>query len=499
MNTQKKTASQSPGKFRAVWLLISLLLVASWVVQSMAAPDEQVTKKVFVVPIAGDVEPSLAAYIERALRDSHTQDALYVFEIDTFGGRVDAALQIVDTLLDIQHGQTIAFVQGKAISAGALIALSCQKLVMRPSTTIGDCAPISFSEEGPKMLGEKFQSPLRAKFRTLARRNNYPIKLSESMVTAEMEVIQIERDGEILYLDAQEYADLSEDEKKGITSKKTVVEKGELLTMDNVEALNLGFSSMTAQSIEEMLQELGVVDYDLVRMEQSWSEDFGRLIVKISPILMMIGLAALYMELKAPGFGIPGIIGILCLGLVFFNQYLVGLADHTELIIILLGIVLLGMEVFVIPGFGIAGIGGFFCIAVGLILSFQDFVIPDPQLPWQADILLSNTMVVLGSFLFAFFCTLLFLRYIFPQLGRVVEGPYLATTLSSSHVAKEQNDKPKVGERGEAITLLRPAGKVAIGDEVFDAISEGEFIEKGTAVYVHEVRANTIVVAKEDA
>ena len=95
----------------------------------------------------------------------------------------------------------------------------------------------------------------------------------------------------------------------------------------------------------------------------------------------------LYMEVSAPGFGIPGIIGITCLALVFLNQYLVGLADYTELLLLILGVLLLGFELLVIPGFGIAGIAGLVFIAAGAILAFQDFVIPDPSLPWQAEIL----------------------------------------------------------------------------------------------------------------
>ncbi|MBD3393885.1 MAG: serine protease, partial [Chitinivibrionales bacterium] len=148
-------------------------------------------KTVFVVPVTGNVDPGMAAFIARGAREASTEaDALLVIEMDTFGGRVDAALQIVDTLLNTPV-ETVAFVKTKAISAGALIALSCRRLVMKHTTTIGDCAPIALSNEGPRMLGEKFQSPLRAKFRTIARRNGYPETLAESMVTADMQVHKV--------------------------------------------------------------------------------------------------------------------------------------------------------------------------------------------------------------------------------------------------------------------------------------------------------------------
>jgi len=477
----------------ALTVLLGLLFLAA-----VGTPSTG-QRKVFVIPVEGDVEPAMAAFLERAVKQTAPfPDSLLVFEMDTFGGRVDAALDIVDTLLQAAPRKTIAFVKTKAISAGALIALACNDLVMRPSTTIGDCAPITYTGGEVKMMGEKFQSPLRAKFRTLARRNNYPPALAEAMVSPDMEVYAVTIEGQTRYLDSGEYADLPEKEKKEITSKKTVVAKGELLTMDDAEALKLGFSRLTADTIEEMLAARGVTDYQLVRIEESWSENFARLITKISPILLIIGLGALYIELKVPGFGLPGILGIICLGLVFFNQYVVGLANYTDLLLIVLGLILLAMEIFVLPGFGIAGIAGFLCIGIGMILSFQDFVIPDPSLPWEQDIMTSNIILVLGSFVTAFLLSLLFVRYLLPHLGRVVEGPYLSDTLADSRADSVEIKGVKPGDVGVAMTFLRPSGKVIIGNSYFDVVSEGEFLEKDTPVVVSEIKGNRIIVKRRE-
>ncbi|HIJ79328.1 MAG: serine protease [Desulfobulbaceae bacterium] len=478
--------------------LFLLLLVCIFF--SNVKVNGQGVKNVYVIPVAGDVEPAMAAFIERALNDSRQyQDALIVLEMSTFGGRVDAALSIVETMLAAAPRQTIAFVKDKAISAGALIALSCNRLVMRPNATIGDCAPITFAEDGPKMLGEKFQSPLRAKFRTLARRNGYPAKLAEAMVTAEMEIVRVRRGSETLYMEAREYEALPDKQKQELFDKKTVVAKDELLTMDHAEALAFGFSAHTADSIEEMLSALGIENFVITRVEQSWSESMGRFIEGMSPILLMIGLAALYLELKAPGFGVPGILGIICLGLVFFNQYLLGLADYTEFLIILIGLVFLAMEVFVLPGFGIAGLVGILALCVGLVLSFQDFVIPDPNLPWQQGILLNNLLQVFGACFLAFCLALLFLRFVFPKIGRMVEGPYLAATLAESHADSLVSRGVAVGEEGIAYTLLRPSGKVMIAGKLIDAITDGEFIDKESPVKVAKVKGNVVVVSRRDA
>jgi membrane-bound serine protease (ClpP class) len=501
MEMMKGTDYGNNGRGR-MWQILLLLMVAAGMVfflpGSGAVAGDQ-PRKVYVIPVAGEVEPAMAAYIDRAFRDTaESSEALFVLEIDTFGGRVDAALQIVDTLINAAPRRTVAFVANKAISAGALIALASNDLVMRPNTTIGDCAPITYSQEGPKVMGEKFQSPLRAKFRTLARRNNYPPTLAESMVTAEMEVYRVEMEGKTFYLDSQEIDNLLPEEQEKITSRKLVVAKGELLTMDDAEAIELGFSRMTAANIEEMLAGFGIEDYQIIRLEQNWSETLGRLIARFAPILLMIGLGALYTELKAPGFGVFGIIGIVCLGLVFLNQYLVGLADYTDLLFIILGVVLLAVEFLVLPGFGLAGAAGFACIAVGMVLSFQDFVVPDPQLPWQKEILTGNLIRVLGSFAAAMVVSLLLLRYVLPRLGIVIEGPYLAATLADSHAESEEAKGVHAGDRGTARTFLRPSGKVEIGREIIDVVTEGDFIEKGTPVVVSEIKGNRIIVRKAE-
>jgi membrane-bound serine protease (ClpP class) len=463
---------------------------------STAADPSPVSVPVYVIDVSGEVDPGMAAFVDRALEDiSGDSEAIIVAEIDTFGGRVDSALEIVDTFLKIPPEQSIAFVKKKAISAGALIALSCGRLVMMPATTLGDCAPITYSQEGPEMLGEKFQSPIRAKFRALAKRNGYPVKLAEAMVSMDKEVFEVEIDGEIVFMDTSDYDDLTDTEKAKITRKKTVVEEGELLTMDAEEAVALGFSKMTVQSMGEMLDQMGIKNYEIHRIEPNCSESMVRFIGRIAPILMMIGLAALYMEMKAPGFGLPGIVGLVCLAIVFLNQYMVGLADYTELLIIGFGLVLMGIEVFVLPGFGIAGFAGIVFLAVGLILSFQGFVLPDPSVPWELGILMDNVIEVVGAFLAAFLMGLLFIAYVLPRFSAARQGPFLETDLKSAHADSSETSKVKVGDRGIAMTFLRPSGKMKISGEIVDVVTENEFLEKGTPVMVDAIKGNRIIVA----
>jgi membrane-bound serine protease (ClpP class) len=441
----------------------------------------------------------MAAYISRATREgAGYPDPIFVLEMDTFGGRVDAALEIVDTLLNVEAGETIAFVKTKAISAGALIALACRRLVMKHGTTIGDCAPLTISSEGPKMLGEKYQSPLRAKFRSIAKRNNYPQTLAEAMVTETMVVYRVTKPDTVMYIDSIEFADMTEKQRARVVSKKTVVASGELLTMDDSEAVELGFSQMSVSSVEEMLSKMDIADYKLVRLDESWSETFVRFIGTIAPVLMMIGFAALYLEIKTPGFGVPGIIGIVCLGLVFAGQYLVGLADYTELLLIALGALLLAVELFVTPGFGLVGIVGMLVMAIGMILSLQDFVIPAPEFPWERRILERNVLTVLGSLLGSFVLIILFFRYVLPRISALVPGPYLSATLAQSHVDSDAPVSVMVGDKGTVTKPLRPSGWARIGERVYDVITDGEFIDKEQSIIVVQIRANTIVVARSN-
>ncbi len=477
-----------------IFFLTGLILFFSW---SMVFSSGY-RQKVYVIPVSGTVEPGMAAYIKRALDEiEDKENAVIVFNMDTFGGRVDSALNIVDTISNTPAKKTIAFVEKRAISAGALIALSSNLLFMKNNTIIGDCAPMIQTQEGQKMAGEKVQTVLRAKFRALAKKNNYPVKLAESMVSPDMEIYKIVIDSKAEFIDQKAWNDLTEKEREKISSKKTIVAKGELLTMDDAEAHDLGFSTKSVKNIEKALSAAGYESFDLMTIEESWSEGFVRFLQPFLPIMMLLGIGAVYTEIKAPGFGFPGVAGIILLGLVFFNQYLVGLADYTELLIIIIGVLLLGVEVFILPGFGIAGTIGLLIIASGLILSFQDFVLPDPELPWESALLMKNFAMVSASFLLAFLLSLFLIRFILPSFSRIVKGPYLDADLKSFQVDSTSALSLKEGDKGTAHTFLRPSGKIMVNNKKIDAIAMGEFIAQGTSIIIDKIDGNRIIVRPE--
>lgn len=480
---------------KTVWLMLISFAIYIAASDSVSAVQSN-TPTIVVIPVSGTVDPAMAAFVNRALQSSKEYpDRLIILEIDTYGGQVDAAFQIVDTLLNFQD-TVFSYVKTKAISAGALVALAGKKLIMKHGTTIGDVAPLTYSKDGAEMLGEKFQSPIRAKFRTLAKRNGYPETLTEAMVTKEISVYEVKFSDTTLYLDSIALSELNPTEKKKILSTKNVVSSTELLTMDDIEAQRFGFSSMSVSGFDEMISKLGYQDARIVRIQSSWSEKLASFIGTIAPILMMIGFAALYIELRTPGFGAPGIIGLICLAAVFFGQYMVGLADYTELLLLAIGALLLAIELFVTPGFGLMGIIGILAMVAGMVLSFQDFVIPKPQFPWQAKILMNNLLTVLASFLGSMVLTVLFFRYLFPRIGKVVQGPYLQETLADARVDSETESSLLIGQTGVVHSPLRPAGKARFNDELVDVVAEGEFIEKDSEVVVSQINGNRIVVIR---
>lgn len=458
------------------------------------------SQPIHVIPVSGEVGPAMATFIKRAVSQAISDHPQFIiFEIDTFGGRVDSALDIVDTILTVDKEVSVSYVKNKAISAGALIALASGRLYMKNGTTIGDCAPISYSKDGVQEMGEKFQSPLRAKFRALAKRNGFPQDLAESMVSKDKEIVQAVKDNTVYYFEKETFNELDPDEKERYQSLKTIVKKGELLTIDDVEAKNYSFSKASVADIDELFDTLGIDKQQVSNFRETWTEIIAGYLISLTPILMMIGLAAIYTELKSPGFGVAGAIGIVCLTLALSSQYMTGLANYMELLIIVLGFVCLAIEIFVIPGFGIAGIMGILFIFCGMVLTLQDFTLPNPELPWQLDIFIHNIMSVLAICIFSMLISVVAFRYLLPHVPYAGKGSFLKATLKDSHADSIETMQIRIGDKGIALSLLRPSGKADFNGNRVDVISEGEFINKGDMVEVISLTKNKVIVERRES
>lgn len=471
-------------------VLLSFLLAVS----SVFAADTPSKRSVWIT-LSGDVDQGMADYAKRAIAQAVAQSPdVIVFEINTFGGLLHSAFEIVDTITGIKGIPTVAYVTQKAISAGALIALSCNRLYMKPSTTIGDCAPIIQSQEGPQILGEKIQSPLRAKFRNLAQRNGYPELLAESMVTPELEVIQIKQGDSIRYLEAKEYEELSEEERKAWGTKKTLVRDGELLTMTDVEALTMGFSSGTPESENALLKTLDV--QKLERVEISWAEKLASFLASISPILMIVAFGLLYMEFQTPGFGMFGILGLAVLGVLVGGQYVTGLADKLPLVFLVLGVILFFVEIIFFPGTWVAGLAGLGFLITSVVLVLRDV---SPTMPGglefapSLDGLQRALILVVGSALVALIVPLVASRYVLPRMPAGF-SPMLQSGLADAVAPPETTISLRIGDLGVAVSMLKPTGKARFGDQVIEVHSLQGFVDPGAQVKVIQVEGGRISV-----
>ncbi|MEK6764683.1 MAG: NfeD family protein [Planctomycetota bacterium] len=479
-------------------LFLTHIILTQLASANLEEAEDVSPKKVSIIPLVGMIDGGIHSSLKRRVEIAKQNGSnLIIFEIDTYGGQLEAAFEISEYISNIANTKTIAFIPTKAISAGSLIAISCNEIYMAPQAELGDCEPIVPSSEGGyKTVGEKIQTVLRTKFRKFAEKNGYPVLLAEAMVTKEIEIYHVvtEDKPDGYYISGKELKEMNEEEKKKFKSKKLIIEEGQLLTMHAKEAYEYQFAKGIVENRNDLLRLLKIDKVETSVLETNWSEEMVRFLGRIAPVLLGIGLAALWMEFKSPGFGLPGIVGILCLATVFLSKHLVGLAETPEIIIFFVGVALLAVEILFIPGFGIAGIPGIILIFIGAILSFQDFTIP--RTPYDADLFITNIFTVMCSLIGSGIAIFLLFKFMpgMPLFNRLVLTT--SETAQGGFVIPSQpaGGSDLTGAKGIALTALHPTGKIEVNNNTLDVVTDGEFIEKGQTVEIIEIRGNRIVV-----
>lgn len=413
----------------------------------------------YVARIEGVIDLGLGPFIERVLQTASEQRAaVVVLEVDTFGGRVDAAVAIRDHLLRSPL-PTVAFVNKRAISAGALISLAAEKVVMAQGATIGAAAPVEMGPSGDsaKPAGEKAVSYVRKEFRATADARQRPGEIAEAMVDPDVAI-------------------------------EGVIEKGKLLTLTTAEALQHRVADFEADDLSSLLAQLGLANAEVRTLHENWAEHTVRFLTGpiVASLLMTLGMLGILVELRTPGFGVPGAIGLLCLGLFFWGHFIVELAGWEQLLLVLVGVVLIALEVFVVPGFGVVGVLGFAALAAGLISSLLGAGASS-----QA-ILLAAARVAISLALTGIAALVLF-RFIpvLPGGKQLV----LATALSAGGRADAERAS-LTGVVGRSLSPLRPAGIALLSGRRVDVVSEGEFIEPDQAIEVVRDEGNRVVVKR---
>ncbi|KPJ89275.1 MAG: hypothetical protein AMS17_02665 [Spirochaetes bacterium DG_61] len=459
------------------------------------------------MPVHGEIDRSLVVFLRRSIQKAKDQNARYiVFDIDTFGGRVDSALQIATLIGSAEPSATVAYVTagpestGVSWSAGALISLACSSIYMAPGTSMGAAAPVTMGPEGALPASEKVVSAVRAQIAALAEKNGYPVSIARAMVDQDIELREIFIDGEMQVASADEIGDIEREAKKNGKSYelgRIISPSGKLLTLTAMEMERYDVSSATISNRRELLRLLELRENAYELLDESPADRAVGVATSagFTALLIIIGLVALFIEITTPGFGVPGTIAIVCFAVVFSSYALLGTVGSLELILFVLGIVLLILEIFVIPGFGVAGISGILLIVASLVLSMQEFVIPSFE--WQKELFRRNLLVV-GVGVVSSLVVFGILAFAVPQLS-LFSRLTLAesqTTESGYTVQSREEVSRYLGKKGVAITTLRPSGKAEFGEEVLNVETEGEFVEQGSEVEVIEVSANRIIVRK---
>ena len=485
---------------------------------------------VVVCPISDMVDDGLSVLVKRAVEESKGAQAL-IFEVDTPGGLVDAAIRITKSIGEADC-PTIAYIKGMgAISAGALISFSCQHIIMENDTNIGAATPVIASPEGNLPTGEKEVSYMRAKMRSLAERNNHNPALAEAMVDKDIELWTYpDAEGKLKVVavytqgspaKAQEPQQkrpgiLSPTEKpKDAEEKSTepaqpevqrsdlpenaqlILPAGKLLTLTPQEAIKYGLIPQTVMNLDEVLDVYGYTGAEVRRIEMTTAERVYRFLTNpmVAGILLLIGIGGIYLEIKTPGFGLPGIIGITCLALFFGAHIIIGIADWLDVLLVVIGIALIITELFFIPGFGLIGVAGIILVLVGLYLALTG--VPIPEYSWEYDRLMDASKS-LGIALAAFAGLIVVLWKIFPHTpmyGSLVltsqQKPELGYSVQS---ASEQT--ASVGLKGVAVSMLRPVGRARFGDVSYQVVTRGDFIPAGSPIMIVQVDGNRYVVEK---
>jgi membrane-bound serine protease (ClpP class) len=508
-------------RLRSYCLLPALaaLFVFSVIPLSAADSGEETAKgKVYVIPLREDVDRYLGVFLGRSLETAKEAGAeLIVIEIDTFGGRVDTALEIASKIGSATWAETVAYVpgdsggRGVSWSAGALMAFSCSDIRMAPGTSMGAAAPVYQTAEGMEAAGEKTVSAVRGQIAALAEKNGYPVAAALAMVDADIVLKEIFINGDVSLATEVDIEDL---ERRGVEFEvgRTVCGSGKLLTLTAGEMETYGVSSGTVSSRDALIASYGYSPDETVVLEKSSADSMITFLSggMITGILIIAGLVALYLEITSPGFGIPGTIALICFAVVFGISGLIGNLGPVEILMFVAGVILLLLEIFIIPGFGIAGISGFLLILGSFVFSQQDFYWP--EFSWQWTIAWKNIGIV-GISLLGGIISIGVIMAVLPRGGLfdrlVLHGPgdpgyagkhrgRKGKRLDGS-VPEEQEEAAygpvEEGSTGRAVTDLRPVGKIRIGNRTVVAETDGEYLNRGTELVVQRIDGVKIVVS----
>ena len=452
-------------------ILRPLLLAVLAILPSIEADEPVMSARAVsavIIPIREEVSAPLTYLVRRGVKEAIRSDAsILILDMETPGGRLDHTEEIIE-MLNRFPGRKVTLVNRSAYSAGSFIALATTNIYMVPQSVIGAATPIMVnpldgSVSGmPESVEAKMTSAVKAKVRAIAQRNGHNPDVAEAMIdrTKKLEIDGhlINPSGSILTLTDQEAAASYGNPPKPLLSAGTVADMDALLTL------------------------LAVPRAGVLRITPTGMESLAFWIGKIGPILLLVGILGVYLEFKTPGFGAPGVVGGLCLVVYFFGAYVAGLSGFEWLVVFFIGLALVIVEFFLLPGTLVPGIVGGLLMLTSLVMATVDRfpgmpVIPSPA---QLERPLTDVAIALVGSIVGVVVLARFLPSIPLYRGMVTTG-----VSGEATILKQGSDHAQLlGLEAVSVSVLRPGGKIRVGDRFLDAVSRGELVPSGTSVRI---------------
>ena len=464
-------------KNSAVTLLITLLV---FFFSSAQVAEENSKILVYKFNIKEQIAKPVWRTTQKAFAEAKEKGAdIIIIHMNTYGGLVDMADSIRTKILN-SNIPVYVFIDDNAASAGALISIACDSIYMKPGGKIGAATVVNQTGE---QVPDKFQSYMRATMRATAEAQG-----KDTIINGNDTIIQWKRDPKI----AEAMVDPS-------MFVPEVSDTGKVLTFTAEEALKYNFNDGIANNIAEVFELAGITDYEITEYTPSNIDRFiGLLLSPVLQSLLILGIVGgLYFELQSPGIGFPLGVSILAAILYFAPLYLEGLAENWELLIFVLGVILLAVEIFAIPGFGVAGATGMLLIIGGLAMAMVDNIVFDTG---DIPLILNTLLKAFGIVIVSIFVSIILSLYLGKKLFTSSFFPHLALNTvqktEEGFIGVDSENAKLVGRTAIAHTVLRPSGMIEIDGELYDAMSEIGYIDKGSKVIIKRYETGQLHVDK---
>ena len=425
------------------------------------------------------IAPAIWRITKKSFEEAARIGADYIIiHMNTYGGLLDAADSIRTMILNSTI-PVFVFIDNNAASAGALIAIACDSIYMRPGGSIGAATVVN---QTGQPVPDKYQSFMRSTMRATAEAHG-----KDTIISGNDTIIQWHRDPRI----AEAMVDPS-------IHIEGITDTGKVLTFTTEEAIRHGYCEGQANNMKEVLQIAGIENYEIREYKLSATDKIIGFLLNpiVSGLLIMVIVGGIYFELQSPGIGFPLAAAITAAILYFAPLYLEGLAQNWELVIFIIGLILIALEIFAIPGFGVAGVSGILLVIIGLTLAMVDNVVFDFNFSIAFAEIIRAFFIVITSMFLSFLLSLYIGKKLFT--AQAFGNLALRRDLKSEDgfIGVESTPRKLIGKTGIADSVLRPSGKVMIDDEIYDAKSEFGFINKGEKVKVIRYETGQIYVVK---